>query len=395
MSLILTACSTGANPIESQESNKDIEEITELQDASEDIEIKEETKEENEEEKDIEEEEKKEDEIEVVENIEGNIEVHFIDVGHGDSMLIKQNNFSMLIDAGDRGYGDTVASYIRDKGIDKLDYVILTHPHSDHIGGAKEVIAGFEVGKVIMPKVTHTTQVFESLLRTIQSKGLKITTPIVGDVYELGSAKFTILAPNKNSYSNLNNYSVVIKLEYGNNSFVLTGDAEKESENEIVNNGINISADVLKLGHHGSSTSTNENFFKAVNPTYAVIQVGEGNRYNHPDDSVTRKLEENNVKIYRNDLNGNIIAIGNGEDIEFSTTKSIKPSPESTKVSNGSSGNYASVPYEGEEYVGNVNSKIVHKPNCSSLPNENNRSYFKSLEEALNQGYRGCKRCKP
>lgn len=313
-------------------------------------------------------------------SLDKNIEVHFIDVGQGDSIYIKQADKHMLVDGGDVQYGDTVVAYLKNQGVSKLDYIIGTHPHADHIGGLDKVIKTFDVGKIIFPEVTHTTKAFEIMLLAIQDKGLKITLPKAGDLYDLGASNFTILAPNKDSYSNLNDYSVGIRLEHGKNSFVLTGDAEVESENEMVSNGLNIKADVLKLGHHGSDTSTNQAFLDKVDPKYAVITLGLDNSYGHPHESVLKRLEEKNIEIYRTDLHGTIIATGDGETISFKAKKN----PETTNSSELE-----------EQYIGNKNSQIFHRPTCSSLPNEENRVYFENKEEALSAGHRGCKRCNP
>lgn len=249
------------------------------------------------------------------------LEVHFIDVGQGDSILIKQGGSSMLIDAGDNGYGKTVVNYLNANNIQKLDYVIGTHPHADHIGGLDDVINTFDIGKVIMPKVTSNTKTFEDVITAIRNKGLKITTPVVGDTFELEGAKFTILGPNSEKYGNLNNYSVVVKLEYGENSFLFTGDVEALAEKEVLDNGLNIKADVLKVAHHGSDTSNTDVFLNKVNPKYAVIQVGENNRYKHPDNIVLERLKARNITTYRNDLNGTVLAISDGNIISFKTEK--------------------------------------------------------------------------
>ena len=176
---------------------------------------------------------------------EGELKVHFLDVGQGDSILITTGNNAMLIDAGDRGYGSSVVSYLKKQGVKKLNYLILTHPHADHIGGAVEVINAFEIEKIIMPKVEHTTRTFENLLETIKSKGIKITTPVPGDGYELGSARFKILAPNSSGYKSLNDYSVVIRLTFGNTAFLFTGDAESMSESQILSKNFEVKSDVL------------------------------------------------------------------------------------------------------------------------------------------------------
>lgn len=332
---------------------------------------------------------KKEDKI----IITGDLEVHFIDVGQGDCILIKQDEYNMLIDAGDNKYGQTVVNYLKQNGVSTLDYIIGTHPHADHIGGLDDVIYAFNVKKIILPDVIHTTKTFEDVLIAIQDKELKITIPNVGDTYKLGNANFTILAPNSDSYDNLNNYSIVTKLEYGNTSFLFTGDAESTSENEILSNNYNLQSDVLKVGHHGSNTSTTSNFLNAVNPKYAVIQVGTNNKYNHPDNETITKLQQKNIEIYRNDLNGTIIATSNGKNIKFNTKSSSQQvkSP-TTYTNNESNTNNENVD---EDYIGNINSKIFHKPTCHTLPAEHNRIYFSNKEEAINAGYRPCKNCNP
>ncbi|NLY46737.1 MAG: hypothetical protein GX053_12250 [Tissierella sp.] len=170
-----------------------------------------------------------------------------------------------------------------------------------------------------MPKVNHTTKTYEDVLLAIQNKGLKITAPTPGSTFNLGQAKFTILAPNSSSYEDLNNYSIVIKMEYGNNSFLFTGDAEDISENEMISKGFDLSADVLKVGHHGSSSSTTQTFLNKVNPKYAVIMVGNDNSYGHPHEETMNKLKSKGITVYRTDENGTIIAISDGTNITFNT----------------------------------------------------------------------------
>lgn len=263
------------------------------------------------------------DEIDVFSNTNPNVndlEVHFIDVGQADSILIKFGTEAMLIDAGNNNDADFLVNYIKSQGISILNYAIGTHPHEDHIGGLDAVIASFEVGKIIMPKQNSTTKTFEDVLTAIRNKGLKVTTPKVGDTYNLGEAKWTILAPNQEEYNETNNASIVIKLEYGDNSFMFTGDAEELSEQEILSLG-NLQAEVLKVGHHGSSSSTTDEFLNEVNPTYAVISVGLNNSYGHPHEEVLERLNNRNIEILRTDEVGTIIFTSDGTNLKFRTER--------------------------------------------------------------------------
>lgn len=245
-------------------------------------------------------------------------EVHFIDVGQGDAIFIRQEAFTMLIDAGEPQMGDRVVAYLENQGVTKLNYVIGTHPHADHIGGLSRVLEAFDVDEIIMPKVTHTSATYENLLLTIKKKGYKVTLPQVGDQYALGDAHFLILSPSQ-EYDDLNNWSVAMKVSYENVSFVFTGDAEALAEEHMLTSGLLLSANVLKLGHHGSQTSTTEAFLRQVNPEYAVIQVGKGNPYGHPHREVLNRLST--VKVYRTDLHGTVIFQTDGVDIHVFTDK--------------------------------------------------------------------------
>jgi beta-lactamase superfamily II metal-dependent hydrolase len=249
--------------------------------------------------------------------IDGELKVHYIDVAQGDAILIQCDDKNMLIDAGKNDKGELVDYYLKEQGVEKLEYVIGTHPHEDHIGGLDVVIDNYDIGKIIMPKVTATTETFKDVINSINNKGLKITIPKVGTTYELGEATFEILAPNGSEYSDTNNYSIVIKLTYGNTSFLFTGDCEDVSEEEMVASGLNLKADVLKIGHHGSRDSTTDEFLAAVNPDYAVISVGRSNTYGHPHKTVMDKLKDKNIDVYRTDESGTIVATSDGDKITF------------------------------------------------------------------------------
>lgn len=243
------------------------------------------------------------------------VKLHFINVNQGDSILIEDNDHFMLIDAGINEKGDTVKKYLKKLGVEKLDYVIGTHPHNDHIGGLDTVINAFKVDNVLLPDVSIDSENYEDVLEAIADKNLIITRPTVGDNYTLGNASFVIISPNASSYEALNDYSIGIKLTYGSNSFLLAGDIQAVSEAEILENGIDLSADVLKLSHHGSSTSNTISFLDKVDPKYAVISVGKGNKYEHPHSATMQAVNERAINLYRTDKQGSIVFTTDGKII--------------------------------------------------------------------------------
>ena len=248
------------------------------------------------------------------------LKVHYLDVGQGDSIFIElPNNETMLIDAAESYQSENIINYLKNLNYQKIDYVIGTHPHTDHIGGLKNIINTFEIGKIYMPKVVSTTKTYESLLMAIKDKNLKINTAKAGTtIIDTDTLKINILAPNNSTYTELNNYSAVSKITYGTTKFLFMGDAEKLSENEIKEN---VTADVIKIGHHGSNTSSSIDFIKKVNAKYGIISVGLNNKYNLPKEETITNWENSGTKIYLTSINGTIRASSDGTNIKIESEK--------------------------------------------------------------------------
>lgn len=248
------------------------------------------------------------------------LKVHYLDVGQGDSIFIElPNNETMLIDAAESYQSENIINYLKNLNYQKIDYVIGTHPHTDHIGGLKDIINTFEIGKIYMPKVASTTKTYESLLMAIKDKNLKINTAKAGtSIIDTDALKINILAPNNSIYTELNNYSVVTKITYGTTKFLFMGDAEKLSENEIKEN---VTADVIKIGHHGSNTSSSIDFIKKVNAKYGIISVSLNNKYNLPKEETITNWENSGTKIYLTSTNGTIRASSDGTNIKIESEK--------------------------------------------------------------------------
>ncbi|NLI89990.1 MAG: MBL fold metallo-hydrolase [Epulopiscium sp.] len=253
-------------------------------------------------------------------NVDGEMQVHFLDVGQGDSaLIICPNGESILIDGGEKKYGDYIVDYLNKLGIEDIDVVIATHPHSDHIGGLITVFENFNIKSVYTPRVTHTTKTYEEFVLAVQNQDLKFKEVKAGQGLEIQGIETRFLGPVDTYGDDLNNWSAVIKINYKNTSFLFTGDAEIKSENDIISSDADIEATVLKIGHHGSDTSSGDDFLDMVNPKYAVISAGVDNKYGHPHRSILDKINNKGIKLYRTDLQGSIIAFSDGKDLTFTT----------------------------------------------------------------------------
>lgn len=249
------------------------------------------------------------------------LRVIFLDVGQGASqLLISPSGRTMLIDGGNNDREQQMLDYLKQYGVGRIDIIIGTHPDADHIGGLDAVIDHHEVGAVYMPKIQSNTKTFESLLISIRNRGLKVKTAKAGlDLDWDEGINVSMLAPVE-TYDDNNNMSAVLKVTYGETSFFLTGDAERESENGMIDSNADLSADVLLVGHHGSKSSTSASFLKKVAPQLAVIQVGE-NSYGHPKQEILDRLSKNGVKVYRNDLQGTIEVNSDGHRLNITTER--------------------------------------------------------------------------
>lgn len=246
------------------------------------------------------------------------LEVHFIDVDQGDStFIITPGGYTMLIDAGDNSHGSDIVSYIKAMGVKKIDVLIGTHPDADHVGGIDNVIESFEIGEFYMPNKTHTTKTYADVLAAAKNKGLTIKSAVADKIIAFDpDTKVVFLSPEDEKYSDNNSYSAVVKLTYGQNSFLFTGDAEKENELKMISKyGLALQCDVLKLGHHGSATSNTYDFLDAVNPQVAVVSCGYKNRYSHPHKEILQYLEENDIPLYRTDEQGDVVIYSDGQKL--------------------------------------------------------------------------------
>ena len=316
------------------------------------------------------------------------LSVHFIDVGQADAALVFCDGKVLMIDGGDRSDSDLIYTYLKKHNVTHIDYMVCTHAHEDHVGGLPGALTYATVGTVYAPVTSHDTQVFSKFVSKVEERGSFITVPQPGTRFSLGAANVTILGPVKD-YTETNNTSIILRVEFGKTSFLFTGDMEHDAEIDLIESGAMLSSTVLKVGHHGSSTSSSYRFVREVAPAYAVISVGTDNEYGHPNEDVLSRYRDADVKLYRTDLQGDIICTSDGETVSFATAKNsgIQTNPTEKPDDNTESDTVGC--------IGNKNSKIYHKPDCSHLPAESNRTEFKTTNDADEAGYRACEKCYP
>lgn len=319
--------------------------------------------------------------------------IRFIDVGQADSALIECDGHYMLIDGGNRDDSDLIYSVLKQEEASHLDMIVGTHAHEDHIGGLPGALNYATADITLSPVTEYDSKVFTNFKKYAEMNGGGLTVPAVGDEYELGSADVKILGVN--SGSDTNNTSIVLKITYGETTFLFTGDAEREAEQVILESGADLSATVLKVGHHGSDTSTSYPFLREIMPKYAVISVGEGNSYGHPTDDTLSRLRDADVEVYRTDLQGDIICRSDGKNVTFETERRA----ESTEIMNAGSTSVTGTAASTEmTYILNTSSEKFHLPSCKSASQmkEENRSEFTGTrEELIDMGYSPCGSCNP
>ena len=321
----------------------------------------------------------------------GGFSVTFIDVGQALSVLVTCDGQYMLYDGGNVEDGSLVVSYLQSRGVDRLEYVFCSHAHEDHVGGLAAVMAAVPAGQVYAPVTENDTQCFEDFVKYTQQQGLAIVVPAAGSVWQLGSAVIRMLGPVA-SYDDTNDTSLVLRIDYGETSFLLTGDMEQDAEDDLVASGAPLDVDVLQVGHHGSETSTGYVFLNAVLPEIGVISVGEGNSYGHPHEAALSRLRDAGVDVWRTDLSGTITITSDGADYAVASERYVPPEQQNPTTSDGS-GQQSSSQQTIQAYIGNVNSKKFHLPSCPNLPDAANQTLFSSYEEAVQAGYTPCGNC--
>lgn len=336
----------------------------------------------------------------------GLLEVHFIDVGQGDSTLLICDGEAMLIDAGNNDQGTKIQNYLTKQGVKKLKYMIGTHPDADHIGGMDVVLYKFDCDTILMPSEAKDTATYRDVIDTMKNKGYQNTLPQVGKEYTLGEAVFTILSPGK-EYDNSNDNSIAIRVLYGKKSFLFTGDGEEEAEEDMLRSGLVLKADVYKAGHHGSRTASSEKFMKTVSPKYAVISCKEGNSYGHPHAATMNTFRAMGIDVFRTDEQGTIVAKCDKETITFNASPSDTwkaGEPTGTGKKQNHIKNEKQENLQGKEekrnssYICNTNTMKFHLESCQSVQNmkkENKQEVFTNREELINQGYKPCGTCNP
>ena len=308
-------------------------------------------------------------------------EVRFLDIGQGDSALVRCGEKTMLIDGGKVKNNQKLVARLKELNVDHLDAVICSHPDEDHCGGLAAVLAATPTDSFYCSVDSWHTKVFSDVVKYVEQQGISVTVPAVGDTFALGSANVEFLGPVEDYGDDPNEGSLVARVRYGETSFLFTGDMGFEAEDDMLAANVDVSATVLKVAHHGSAGSSSTEFLEAVNPEYAVISVGADNDYGHPTEAALNRLAKCGIPVYRTDLLGEIVAVSDGTSVTITSEEktAVQEVPSQTT--------------DTCEFVGNASSKVVHAATCGKLPGENNRVYFETLDDALSAGYRKHANC--
>lgn len=340
---------------------------------------------------------------------QGNMAVHFIDVGQGLAILVQSGGENLLYDGGNRSHADEVVQYLKNQQVETINYMISSHYDEDHLGGLVKCLDNFEVDHVLGSDYVHTSDLFNTFMNTATAHAIIVEYPSVGDTYEFGTGSFTVMAPDGIS-QNSNDNSVVIRLVNGNNSFMFMGDAEETSEQDMISTGMNLDCDVLSLGHHGSASSTSWDLLEAASPSWAVISCGLNNSYGHPAAETMGKLSDMDIPIFRTDDQGTVIALSDGNTISWNqepcndyTSGSEKQSTDSSADQSERDTNDAAATesYAAETDTSDTQGRMVWisatGSKYHSIPDCGNMNPDKATQEtesqALSQGYEACKKC--
>ena len=367
----------------------------------------------------------------------GTLMVTWLDVGQGDAAVMQCGGQSMLIDGGKPEKSSYIYAWLQQHGLSYLDVIVATHVDADHIGGLSGALNYASVGTAYCPETTGTTETFQSFVKYLAQRGKQITVPTAGETFALGGAQVQILGP-LHSAEDSNDNSIVLKVSFGATSFLFTGDAERAEEQDLMNAGVNLQSTVLKVGHHGSDTSTSYPFLRAVAPQYAVISVGAGNSYGHPTEAVLSRLRDAGVTTFRTDMQGEISAVSDGQTVNFSVTKNAAAETlanagagqnanqagdagsaaqnagagqnaaaagaaggaaiASANTGGGNADGAAASTTTAGSYVLNTNTHKFHLPDCASVETispKNRKDVNESREQIISEGYAPCKRCNP
>lgn len=328
----------------------------------------------------------------------GELEVYFIDVGQGDASLVVCDNEAMLIDGGTSENSRKIYSFLKEHQINHLKYIVASHPHEDHVGGLRAALEYATCDEILTPVKESDNSYYQQFIEKAEEKAVEVTVSQDGDTYSLGSSSITILGPTDELPDDVNNNSLVFRIDYQNISFLFTGDAEQLEEQLLLYNHYDaLDVDVVKVAHHGSYNSASYAWFKAVSPKYAVISCGKGNSYGHPHEMTLNYLKEYVNDLYRTDLQGTIYCVSDGYHISFSTEKesSINVFTPGDSIEPTSS---PIIVDEDTTFILNTNSGIFHKVDCDSISKmseKNRETVTLTRDELIVQGYTPCGYCNP